>query len=834
MATVKQSLEQFQQILQSLEEERERYRAQKLNLEVQSFTIVEDYTTADIKHSTLQTDTGRLLSRINQLNTEVVTWKISAVSDYIRQLQQIKISAPRSSTPSHLSVQHYHRQLDSDEELSLLQIQLLDFRQFVVSLKRRRQLLNQNLLIKDREGQGLSENDTFPIQRVMVAGTIATMQGRVASFVDHQANEATLFLNEIISPTHGKATENLVSRRVQDYIAECGRYAGDSANPSLDPQGHPVGGHPDRYTAFMEVLVSHLSESYGKILDFTKNDIYIILEDHVMPQVKEFAFPYVRNLEWDQSVTESCQRFRNITLSNLGLKDLEGSSLVPFVEAIAAIKASYFYPNPTRKMLSFVKAAKCVLECLKTQIDPGKIDADLFLDAWVYVLIKANIQDLASTIAFMCQYGNPAFCNAEAGYYLTTSQVAMNFIMALTPDQLAFTNREVFLSCERERFADLCSRKGCPLEVVDSLVTVEGFKVVVMPETASDLKLFVRSVLVETGSDVDKVDLISLRSREGLSEEQASFIHCNFTTPPFNGVKLKDFPHGKVMFLDKQYMEKHELPSTYLFVPTGKSADTVFGDIEYINTLINLASREVAFQHRKTSRQLNGGQPVRVTADVYSHSVRDPVTQSLRSTAPGSMKRVETQTKGVSAAQVTTDYSELLKEGYIHTLEHNFMANFYPQLTACSDVREKVKQVVIEVQVHLQLLNYLSPIHPVSGVYTPATCEAVSHFQDSCGDHIGGSPTEAAGTLTVATRHSLRGRMLEITSLITRMGFPEFPDPLDVSEDNVRAMKVSISRIQVQWGLTGKCRKGLFCAATLTELNRRSKEKLQQKRIHSM
>ena len=48
MATVKQSLEQFQQILQSLEEERERYRAQKLNLEVQSFTIVEDYTTADM------------------------------------------------------------------------------------------------------------------------------------------------------------------------------------------------------------------------------------------------------------------------------------------------------------------------------------------------------------------------------------------------------------------------------------------------------------------------------------------------------------------------------------------------------------------------------------------------------------------------------------------------------------------------------------------------------------------------------------------------------------------------------------------------------------------
>ena len=45
----------------------------------------------------------------------------------------------------------------------------------------------------------------------------------------------------------------------------------------------------------------------------------------------------------------------------------------------------------------------------------------------------------ATTLSFMYQYGNPAFCNAEAGYYLTTSQVAMNFIMALTPDQLSFT-----------------------------------------------------------------------------------------------------------------------------------------------------------------------------------------------------------------------------------------------------------------------------------------------------------------------------------------------------------------------------------------------------------
>ena len=49
--------------------------------------------------------------------------------------------------------------------------------------------------------------------------------------------------------------------------------------------------------------------------------------------------------------------------------------------------------------------------------------------------------------------------------------------------------QEVFLSCERERFIELCSRSGCPLEVASSTVTLKGFKPALMPETASNLKL---------------------------------------------------------------------------------------------------------------------------------------------------------------------------------------------------------------------------------------------------------------------------------------------------------------------------------------------------------
>ena len=41
-----------------------------------------------------------------------------------------------------------------------------------------------------------------------------------------------------------------------------------------------------------------------------------------------------------------------------------------------------------------------------------------------------------TTLTFMSEYSNPLLCHNEAGYYLTTLQVAIQFISNLEPEML--------------------------------------------------------------------------------------------------------------------------------------------------------------------------------------------------------------------------------------------------------------------------------------------------------------------------------------------------------------------------------------------------------------
>ena len=60
-------------------------------------------------------------------------------------------------------------------------------------------------------------------------------------------------------------------------------------------------------------------------------------------------------------------------------------------------RASYFSPTPTDKMYAVVAAAKALYEQLGRMGDTS-INGDSFLDLWIYVIIKANVRDLVSSI----------------------------------------------------------------------------------------------------------------------------------------------------------------------------------------------------------------------------------------------------------------------------------------------------------------------------------------------------------------------------------------------------------------------------------------------------
>ena len=54
-----------------------------------------------------------------------------------------------------------------------------------------------------------------------------------------------------------------------------------------------------------------------------------------------------------------------------------------------------------------------------------------------------------------------------------------------------------------------------------------------------------------------------------------------------------------------------------------------------------------------------------------------------------------------------------------------------------------------------------------------------------------------------------------------RLGFTDFPDPLNQSVENIALMKDTIALIQRKWQIAGSYREGVFCRATLCELDRK-------------
>ena len=112
---------------------------------------------------------------------------------------------------------------------------------------------------------------------------------------------------------------------------------------------------------------------------------------------------------------------------------------------------------------------------------------------------------------FMSEYGNPQLSIAEAGYYLTTLNAAMNFIERLTPEQLKIQDEKYvkcandvhlsnymfcnsntrFIVCELSRAKDLSSQPGSCFKLVEENAELIGYKAGVIRDWILDTSRYV-------------------------------------------------------------------------------------------------------------------------------------------------------------------------------------------------------------------------------------------------------------------------------------------------------------------------------------------------------
>jgi hypothetical protein len=245
--------------------------------------------------------------------------------------------------------------------------------------------------------------------------------------------------------------------------------------------------HSERYQEFMAVLCSFIVEKQRNWQreEISYELVYRAVEHCLMPQLKTLALSRVAQPQRDELIASQCQAFSDVTQGQLRVRAyLQSCEPVPFIDSITQLRASYFSSTPTDKMYSVVAAAKALYDKLG-DIGEGSIDGDAFLDLWIYVIIKANIKNLATNLAFMIDYGNPQLACGEAGYYLTTLEAAVQFIATLTPEGLHQPQGQMeFVVCERAHFASLCSLPGSGMEVVTSETEIQGYRVAVLGEWA--------------------------------------------------------------------------------------------------------------------------------------------------------------------------------------------------------------------------------------------------------------------------------------------------------------------------------------------------------------
>ncbi|EDO32657.1 predicted protein [Nematostella vectensis] len=531
---------------------------------------------------------SELVKQILSFKIHVLCLKLSRVSAVIRELQELEsANGAKFQTPPSLQQHKFEDWVQSNEQIFQLQSKILD-------LEARKVRLHKGYLSKKERRPSISSITT----KESFASVLDTHPGREADteFMHRFIDEVVI--SEAPPTSSDSALDRLLSITSQNmsfeacklkaYVREC--WEVDNIDDNF-----PTGVHPDRYQEVVGGMCQYVVDKHSSYGALPYDAIYAKIEHHLIPVIYNRIRLYTSKPEDDSKIQKLSSDHSQITQTDIGIKPCyQDVGLAPFYPAIAALKSMSLSMTPTRKIYNVVKAAKLVFEKLNelaardSRQQPG---ADEFMDVWVYVVLKANVPHLISTITYLKQYSNPNLGFTEAGYYLASIEFACQYILRLRETDLCskqLTGKEdLLVVCERARYLTMAAGEDPLVEVVAEEAWLSGYELYAVKEWQLDQTRFRTAILIPSAESTAKVSISTVRlNTRTLSPIQLKTLEESFLHPQgLDGLSCISTPCGQALVLDPNNVNRRV---TLIRIPDGKY-DDYEEDIKWYCTLERLS-----------------------------------------------------------------------------------------------------------------------------------------------------------------------------------------------------------------------------------------------------
>ncbi|KAI0255953.1 hypothetical protein BJV78DRAFT_1119095 [Lactifluus subvellereus] len=147
------------------------------------------------------------------------------------------------------------------------------------------------------------------------------------------------------------------------------------------------------------------------------------------------------DLERDRVLTQRIALFRWIQPAHLDVPITEGANGFLLFAQQELVKINH-YKAPRDKLICILNCCKVIFGLIRHL--NSEESADTFVPILIYVVLKANPENLLSNVEFINRFRNPSKLQSEAGYYLSSLMGAVSFIETMDHTSLSNITQDEF------------------------------------------------------------------------------------------------------------------------------------------------------------------------------------------------------------------------------------------------------------------------------------------------------------------------------------------------------------------------------------------------------